>query len=101
MCCTFHTRAILLGGVICAALPATAAGPLLESGNLLVNPGAATVSLAPWESIGFSVTNQPASLPAETIDATEGDWWFRADFEIAFQFDASTAGGAAIGQEAG
>ena len=44
MCCTFHARAILLGGVICAALSATAAGTLLESGSLLVNPGAETLT---------------------------------------------------------
>ena len=69
-----------------APMPA-AAGPIVESGNLLVNPGAETGSLGPWESIGFSVSDQPASLPAGTIDATEGDWWFRTDSEIQFEPD--------------
>lgn len=66
------------------------AGPIVESGNLLVNPGAETGSLGPWESIGFSVSDQPASLPAGTIDATDGDWWFRADSDIEIDDESSS-----------
>ena len=70
----------------------SAAGPIVESGNLLVNPGAETGALSPWESIGFSVSDQPATLPAGTIDATEGDWWFRTDMDIAITADDGPPG---------
>lgn len=52
------------------------AGPI--SGNLLINPGAETGDMTGWTSVvlGFNAIDYPLGLGEDTIDKTEGDWYF-------------------------
>ena len=74
--CLSHLPALLLVSV--SGLPVDAAG--IHTGNILVNPGGETGSIAPWIPNAFtSLASSSASLPGGTVDATEGTYWFMAD----------------------
>lgn len=79
----FRSTWLVLRGAIAFSVASTGYGDVVTTGNLIINPGFETGILAPTidaNSPQGTVVSGPASMPAGSIQATEGQHWYKLPY---------------------